>query len=202
MARSTWQQASAEPMASPSGRACEVSTKRSRCPICRSTSSSMSLCLRSTGLLSGFASLFLPFQQFFDACFCLFTAIEAEIQFRSTPDAQALDQFVANIFARRFQTFDAEVGFGIVALDVDPYLGRAAIVGNMDSGYTDQADSRVLQLALDQSFNLFAQSFADPSAMVLQPALLHEPPQVKRMRISENRVQMLCGVVPISWITD
>src|ERR1700733_12656790 len=38
IARRTWQQASAEPTASPSGRACEVSTKRFPCSIFRRTS--------------------------------------------------------------------------------------------------------------------------------------------------------------------
>src|SRR5580693_236374 len=38
MARTTWQHASADPMASPSGRACDVSTNRSRCSICWRTS--------------------------------------------------------------------------------------------------------------------------------------------------------------------
>ena len=45
--RRIWQQARAEPMASPSGRACEVSTKRSRCSMCFSTSFNMALARRA-----------------------------------------------------------------------------------------------------------------------------------------------------------
>ena len=40
-ARRIWQQASAEPIASPSGRACEVSTNRLRCSMCLRTSFNM-----------------------------------------------------------------------------------------------------------------------------------------------------------------
>src|SRR5579863_4129469 len=43
IARRIWQQASAEPIASPSGRACEVSTNRSRRSNCRRTSCKMVL---------------------------------------------------------------------------------------------------------------------------------------------------------------
>src|SRR5437016_14228753 len=39
--RRTWLQARTEPTASPSGRACEVSTKRWRCSMCFRTSASM-----------------------------------------------------------------------------------------------------------------------------------------------------------------
>src|ERR1051326_1422925 len=189
-ARSTWQQARAEPIASPSGRAWEVSTKRSCCPICRSTSSSMSLCRLSTGILSRLAALFRAGQQLFNARLILLGAVEAEKQLGCPTKVQALDQFVTNIFASSFQAFDALVGVRVVTFYVDPDFSRASIVGDMHGGHTDQADSRVSQLALDQGFNLFAQSFTHPPAMVLQPALLHESPQVKRMRISENQVQM------------
>src|SRR5271165_3548663 len=120
MARSTWQQASADPTASPSGRACEVNTNRSCCPICRSTSSSMSLRLFSTGFLAVLASLSGPFQQFFDSRFTLFGAVETEIQLGCAAEAQALHKFVANVFAGGFEAFDTLVGVGIIAFDIDP----------------------------------------------------------------------------------
>src|SRR5215469_5317827 len=102
MARRTWQQARADPTASPSGRACEVSTKRSRRPICRSTSSSMSLGLLSTGFLARLVPLFRPLQQFFDSSFVLLGAIEPENQLGSAPDSQPLYEFVADIFTGSF----------------------------------------------------------------------------------------------------
>src|SRR6516165_1339719 len=95
ISRRTWQQASADPTASPSGRACDVSTNRSRCPICRNTSSSISLCL--------LASFFCPLQQLFHASLRLFGSIQPEIQFRCTPNAQPLHQFVTDVFACCFE---------------------------------------------------------------------------------------------------
>src|SRR6266567_671258 len=192
MARRTWQQASADPTASPSGRACDVSTNRSCCPICRSTSSTP-LCLFSTGFLAGFVSFFRPRQQFLDSRLFHFRAVQTEIQFRGASQAQALDQFMPDVLARRFQTFQALVGICIVAFDIHPNLRRPAILGDMNCRHAHQPNSWIGQFAFNQGFNLLAQSFADPPAMILQPALLHDPPprQVKRMRISENCAQML-----------
>src|SRR5215472_7048493 len=192
MARNTWQQASAEPTASPSGRACEVSTKRSRCPICRSTSSRMSLGLISTRFLVGLVSLASPFQQLFHSSLGLLGAVETEIQLRRAPEAQPLYQFMANVFASCFQPRQTSIGFPVIAFDMDPYLSRASVIRHVNRRHAHQADSRIGQLPLDQSLDLLAQSLADPSAMVLEAALLHFPPRVKRMRISENWMQMLC----------
>src|SRR5215469_14853590 len=97
ISRRTWQQARADPTASPSGRACEVSTNRSCCPICRNTSSSILLCL--------LASLSCPPQQLFHTSLRLFGAVQPEKQFRGTSDAQALYQFVTDVLARCFEPF-------------------------------------------------------------------------------------------------
>src|SRR5580700_38908 len=135
MARRTWQQASAEPTASPSGRACEVSTNRSCCPICRSTSSSTSLSLFSTGsfacLVSFLVSLLGPRQQFFHARLFLFRAVQPEIQFGRASQVQAFHQFVPNVFFRRRQALQALVRVCVIAFHVDPNLRRAAILGDM-----------------------------------------------------------------------
>src|SRR5579864_6609202 len=103
MARRIWQQASADPTASPSGRACEVSTNRSCSPIRRSTSSSTSLCLFSTSVLVRLSSFLGPCQQFFDSRFFLFRAVQTEIQLGRSSQPQSLDEFVPDIFTRRFQ---------------------------------------------------------------------------------------------------
>jgi hypothetical protein len=59
--------------------------------------------------------------------------------------------------------------------------------------HAHQPNPRIGQLAFHQRFNLLAQSFAHPPAMIFQPTLLHETaPQGKLMRISENRAQA-CG---------
>src|SRR5579864_9003533 len=87
--------------ASPSGRACEVRTKRSRCPICRSTSSSMSLCLLSTRFLNrsfaGLASLSCTLQQLFHSRLFPFGPIEAEEQFRGPAQTQPVREFTPDI---------------------------------------------------------------------------------------------------------
>src|SRR5215470_9470546 len=184
ISRRTWQQASADPTASPSGRACDVSTNRSRCPICRNTSSSISLRLLT--------SLFCALEQFFHTGLRLFGSIQPEIQFGRTPDAQPLYQFVADIFACRLEPLYTPVSFGVITLNVDPNFGGPAIVGNVDRRHTYQANTGVGQFAFHQSFYLLAKGLPNPSAMVLQPTLLHNPPQVKRLRISENWMPVLC----------
>ena len=113
-------------------------------------------------------------QQFFDSRFFLFGAVQPEIQFRRTPQAQTLDQFVANIFARRFQTLETLVGILVVAFHVHPDLRRTAIVRDMNRRHAHQADARIGQFAFDQRFDLFAQGLADPPAMIFEPALLHD----------------------------
>src|SRR5208282_4430181 len=165
IARRTWQHASADPTASPSGRACEVSTKRSCCPICRSTSSIL-LCLFSTGSLAGLAAFLGPRQQFFDSRFLLLRTIQAKIQFRGTPQMQALYQFMTNIFAGSLQALEALIRISVVAFDIDPNLRRAAIIGDVDRGHADQANAGIGQFAFDEGFDLLAERFANPPAMV------------------------------------
>src|SRR5579863_3914293 len=203
MARSTWQQASAEPIASPSGRACDVSTNRSRCPICRSTSSSM-LCVRSTGFLAGPRSFlspaaFLgPLQQLLDPRLLALRAINAKEQFRRAPQPQPVRQFAPDVSLGRLQPFHAPLGFVVVAVYIHQNLRRTAVFRQMHAGYADQPDARIAQFAFDQSFNFFAQRFSQPSPMILDRALLHRPPRVKRLRISEKQENVLGPTGPLS----
>jgi hypothetical protein len=134
----------------------------------------MLLGLLSTGFLVGLASSFFPLQQFLDPSFRLFGAIQAKIQLGGSPDPQPLYQLVTDIFARRFQSFYTPIGFRVVALHIHPDLGGSSIVRDMHRGHTHQADARVSQFPFHQSFDLFAKGLADPSAMVLQPTLLHD----------------------------
>src|SRR6202162_156899 len=173
MARRIWQQASADPTASPSGRACEVSTNRSCSPIRRSTSSSTSLCLFSTGFLAGLVSFLGPRQQFFDSRLFLFGAVQPEIQLWRSSQPQSLDQFMPDIFARRFQSLQALVCILVIAFDVDPNLRGPAVVRDVDRGHAYQPDPRVGQFAFDERLDFLAQSLADSPAMIFQPALLH-----------------------------
>src|SRR5579872_53180 len=132
IARRTWQHASAEPTASPSGRACDVNTNRSCCPICRSTSSSMSLRLLSTCVLWWLRTFLGPLQQFLDARFGQLGAVKAKIQFRSASDAEAFDEFVADILASGFEAFETAVCLDVIAFDINPDFGRTTIIRHVD----------------------------------------------------------------------
>jgi hypothetical protein len=150
----------------------------------------MRLWLLSTGLLVG-----TPFaralQQLFHASFGLFSSVQAKIQFGRSPNAQSLDQFVTNIFAGRFQAFQTLIGVGVVAFDVDPNFRRAPIRCHMHGCDAHEAYTRICEFSFDQRFNFFPQSLADTATMVLNPPTFHRTPRVKRMRISENLMQML-----------
>ncbi len=105
-----------------------------------------------------------------------------------------------DVTLRGDETFETALRLGvIVALDIDQYLRRSAVIGYQHSGHADQTDAWIAQFAFDQSFNLLAQGFAQTSAMILDPTLFHSShPEVKRMRISENRVRVLGPEEPLS----
>ncbi len=100
--------------------------------------------------------------------------IEAEIQFRGTPDAQTLHQFVADVFTRGFQPFQALIRIRVVAFNIDPHFRGTAIVGYVNRRDADQSDTGISQFTFHERFNLLAQSFPDSSAMMFESALLHE----------------------------
>src|SRR5438270_1916245 len=180
MARRICEQASTEPMASPSGRACEVSTKRSRCSMCFSTSVS------TLGFLP--FSLLRPIQQFRNASLILLRAIHLKKQFWRTPQAEVVGQFVPDKASGGSQTLQRAVGFGIVALDNDKDTSRTGIGSELHLAHIDQSDAGISQFALENGLNLLAKSFAQTFAMVLLAALYgHSTFRIKRMRISENR---------------
>ena len=130
------------------------------------------LCLFSTGSLAGLASFFCPRQQFFDSRFRLIRTVQPKIQLRGAPQTQALYQLVANVLAGRLEPLEALIRIRVVAFDIDPDLRRAAIIGDVDGGYADQANAGIGQFAFDERFDLLAERFANPPAMVLQGPLL------------------------------
>ncbi len=157
----------------------------------------MLLGLLSTGFLAGLAALPGPIQQFFHSRLGFLTAIKAEIQFRRSADPQALDQLMTYIFARRFKAFETAVRFGIISFDVDPNFRGASIIGDMNGNHTHQTNARISQLAFHQGFDFFAKSLTDPPAMMLEPPLLQDAPQVKRLRISEKWLPVLSQQSPV-----
>src|SRR5579863_5383814 len=209
-ARKIWQHASADPTASPSGRACEVSTKRSRCSICRRTSCNITLFfliplplqLRFGSSLVLLRALACPRQQFFHSSLFLLRPVQPEIQLGSPSQSQSLNQLVTDIFAGCFQTLDAPICVLIVPLHIDPNLRGPAIIGNVDGCYAHQPDARIGQLAFHQSLNLLAQGLAYSAAMVLEPTLLQTSPRIKLMTIPENRSPVLARkphCLALSW---
>jgi hypothetical protein len=98
---------------------------------------------------------------------------------------------VANIFAGRFQALQTLIGVGVVPFDVDPNFRRATIRCHVHGCDAHEAYTRICEFSFDQRFNFFPQSLADTATMVLNPPTFHRTPRVKRMRISENLMQML-----------
>src|SRR5271154_6610105 len=143
MARKTWQHASADPMASPSGRACDVSTKRSRCSICWRTSCNILLRLLLVLLVRSrtrFHSLFRARSQFFHARFFPLRTVQPEIQFRRASQPQTFNQFMPYIFLGGEQAFEASIGFSVVAIHIHEDLCRTAVIGHMHRSHSDQPD--------------------------------------------------------------
>jgi len=87
---------------------------------------------------------------------------------------QPLHQFVPNVFFRSFQSFQTLVRILVATLDVDPNLRRPAIVGDVNRSDANQPNPWIGEFAFDERFNLLAKSFANPPAMIFEPALLHD----------------------------
>src|SRR5260370_12145100 len=152
MARSTWQQASAEPTASPSGRACDVSTNLSCCPICRRTSSTP-LCFFSTISLACLVSLLRSRQQLFHSRLFLLRTIQTEIQLGSSSQMQPLHQFVTAVLFRGFQALQALVRVLIAAFDIHPDFCGSSIVGDVNGGYTPQTNTPISPFPFSHTFH-------------------------------------------------
>src|SRR5579862_1620857 len=168
IARSTWQNASAEPTASPSGRACEVSKNRLRCPICFKTSSSI-----TTSLSRSAAPLPVAVQQFVDSGFVLLRSIELKKQLRWTAQVQPLRNFVPNKTDRRSQPCERKLRFGIVAFHGDQNTRRTSILSQFHRAHVYPTYSWITQLAFDDGLDLLAQRLGQPLAMIFLPALFH-----------------------------
>jgi hypothetical protein len=101
------------------------------------------------------------------------------MQFGRAPAPQAFDQFMLYIFFRGEQAFETSFSFLIVAIHVDQNLRGAAIVGDMHRSHSHQSDARIGEFAFHQRFDLLAQRLAQPAAMILNRALLHDSPRSK-----------------------
>src|SRR5580704_13879560 len=104
--RRIWAQARAEPTASPSGRACDVSRKRLRCSICLRTSSNI------FGL--AFLSLLGAVQKLINSDGELVRAVQLKMKFRRTTKVQVLRHLATDESDGRGQSLQRTFGFFVV----------------------------------------------------------------------------------------
>jgi hypothetical protein len=98
---------------------------------------------------------------------------------------------VTNVFARGFQSFNAFIGIHVITFDIDPHFGGFSIVCDVNRCHAHESNARVGEFAFDQRFDFFAQGLPNPSAMMLQPALLHDSTSGKTI---ENIRKLDAGV--------
>src|SRR5262249_50123318 len=135
--RRIWARASAEPMASPSGRACDVTRKRRRCSISCKTFSSWSMAcfhvvvqfigssLRDERLL--FSALLDSAQNVIDPGTVFLRSVEHKIQIRHVAHSQAHQQFMPDITFGGIDGLDRLLRLAIVACNCNKDAGALAI---------------------------------------------------------------------------
>jgi len=67
---------------------------------------------------------------------------------------------MADIILCSIESFQAALGFRIVALDVDHDPRGAGIVGHEHGGYAHQPNARISQFALQDGLDLFPDRFS------------------------------------------
>src|ERR1019366_1789900 len=184
--RRIWPQARAEPMPSPSGRACEVTTKRRRARISRRTSSSMKCSSLSTHCPSGAGLGILPRaffrapQKLVNSTLQLIGTINLEIGFRRPAQPQPLRQFVPDIILGGGQPFEGALGLGFIAGNRNHDPSGTRVLSHDHRADAGQANARVGQLAFEDGFDLLADGLAQPPAMIFLPTMLHDIPRMEK----------------------
>src|SRR6266403_5622560 len=180
-------QASVEPTASPSARACEVSTKCSRLSISFSTWS-----------IIGAASLllFCPLKQLVNPRAQFFRTVQLEENLWSAPQVQPVGDFVTNKPGSRRKPLQAALALLVAPLHGHQNSRRTAVFRKFHRRDGSQTNSRISQLPFHHGFDLFPQGLSQALPMIFRTALLHiaprtAPVEIKRMRISEIAVNGL-----------
>src|SRR3984893_8804369 len=188
IARRICRQANAEPIASPSGLACEVSTNRLRCSMCLRTSFNIETVVgRQSSVVSLIEfnddqrpttdslllPLFRPAQQFVNPGAVFIRAIEVKVQFRRTAKVQVFRHLATDESDRLGQALQRTVGLGVIAIKGDENLRRARILRQYHAGDADQPDARAAQFALHDGFDFLPQGLTQALSMVFRAALLH-----------------------------
>src|SRR3954471_4460883 len=158
--RRTAPQASTEPIASPSGRACEVSTKRWFSATVLSTSCSMILCgTADLGCALLLCSLLHPPQQLIDARFVFHRTIVVEQKLRHAAQPERDLDGMADISLRLLQTFHRQLSFFFRSLHFHIDARQLAAGLHYHLAHRSEANARIGQLALEQRADLIAQGF-------------------------------------------
>src|SRR3984893_698045 len=168
--RKIWQQARTEPMASPSGRACEVSRNRWWRSSCSRTSFSMAVRNPQTGLAApplGAA------QEFVNPSRKLPGSVHLEKQLRRAPQLQPVAHFAPDKPHGSSQPFKRPAGLGIVSIDGDQDACRAGIFRHDHAAHACESDARVAQFPFHQDLDLLAQSLPQALPMIFLSAPLH-----------------------------
>src|SRR4051812_29302015 len=178
-ASSTCQQASTEPTASPSGRACDVSTNRSvlstrsktacRLPICSSCAGTMPMLdpfVTRPFLSTSFAALVAVahrVQLLLDHV----RAIEVEHEVRRLARLQPQRKLVPDVSLRRLQRQQRLLGFGLGAQHGNINVRRLPFRHELDHVDRDEPNARIGQPALKQRGYLFADGVFETLMMML-----------------------------------
>src|SRR5882724_1241885 len=142
--RSTSPHASTEPMASPSGRACEVSTKRWFSSSVLSTSLSIGFVCHSRPRLCGLLlSLLHSSQQLIDPGFIFSRTVVVEKKFGNAPQAERDLHRMADISLRFLQTFHGFCCFFFAPLDFHVDARQLAARLHHHFTHRGQADARI-----------------------------------------------------------
>lgn len=86
----------------------------------------------------------------------MFGAIQPEQQFWSSPQAQAVCDFMPDVRFRGIESFQTALCFLVIAFDIDQNLRGATVIRHLHTCHTDQADARIAEFALDEGFDLLA----------------------------------------------
>src|SRR5882724_6168126 len=92
-----------------------------------------------------------------------------------------------DVVLRRLQSFQAALGFVVVALDVDHYPRRPRIIGHQYGRNADEPDAWISQFTLKDRLDLFADGLSKAVPVIFLGARFHIFPGGKPFRIAERQ---------------
>src|SRR5258706_10513908 len=180
--RRIWQQARTEPTASPSGRACDVSTNRSRRSIAVSTSVIIGCsllapcCSHERVLLLRLrvlaCALLRPAQQLVYSSLALLRPVELEDKLRRMPQSEAHADCVTDVSLSGEQAIERVLRRRLVAIHDDENMRGLAAGRQPHVTHVGRRDARVREFALDDGGDLLAQRSAQAILMMFAAAVL------------------------------